>query len=123
MSAFRPKLAARPIAAPPRAAAMTGPAPSPHVKAPRLPLVLPLFRGELERFDVRLWVRVTMRLLLAWIRRLKRIGQGRRSCCEPLSQLVSARALEAVLRRFRLPRRRAGRRRVGGLGSGRRRLG
>jgi hypothetical protein len=65
-------LAAKPIAAPPIAAAMIGPAPSLHEKALRVPLSPPrmlsfeLLRFELDRFEVRLWVRVAIYLLLAW---------------------------------------------------------
>jgi hypothetical protein len=43
-------LAAKPIAAPPSAAAMIGPAPSPHEKALRLSLEF-LLLLELERLD------------------------------------------------------------------------
>src|SRR6185503_11432439 len=51
------------MAAPPSAAAMIGPAPSPHEKA--LWLLLELrFPLELERLDWRLWVRVAIGILL-----------------------------------------------------------
>jgi hypothetical protein len=59
-------LAAKPIAAPPIAAAMIGPAPSPQEKALRLspPLLLELPRLDDDLFDVRLRVRVAMLVLL-----------------------------------------------------------
>jgi hypothetical protein len=64
-------LAAKPIAAPPSAAAMIGVALSPQEKALRLPLLLrlllePDLLSELDpdRFDVRFWVRVAISVLL-----------------------------------------------------------
>src|SRR4029079_14722631 len=65
---LRPKLAAKPIAAPPSAAAMIGPL-SPHENALRsLELRLPpleRLRVDDERLDCRLWVRVAINSSLA----------------------------------------------------------
>jgi hypothetical protein len=63
---------------------MIGPALSLHENALRSEL-------ELLRFDGRLWVRVAIENLLAWNRPSKRLGKGRRSCCESLSANRSAR--------------------------------
>src|SRR4051794_31024465 len=76
ISALRPKFAAKPSATPPSAAAMTGPAPSPHEKALRFSL-LPVRRlaVELLLFDERLWVRVAITPPLAGFTALN--GQAR----------------------------------------------
>jgi hypothetical protein len=71
---LRPKFAAKPRAAPPIAAAMTGPAPSPHEKALRLPLPERL-RLDDERLDFRFSVRVAIGSLLGWNRPVN-VGEG-----------------------------------------------
>jgi hypothetical protein len=88
-------LAAKPIAIPPSAAAMTGPALSPHEKALRLSLLLPRLPPELprldvvlERFELRLWVRVGIDSSLPGISLNQRTGERRRSVREALSRTV-----------------------------------
>src|SRR5215210_675444 len=118
------------MAAPPSAAAMIGPVPSPNEKAlrllpppPRLPLRLvnspsllrDCLRLLLPVWFERLWVRVGMYFLLAWIRPLKRMGKGARSSCEALAGHASARRESEAVRGLR--------RRRGVVGFDRLRLG